>query len=978
MLRGSQRRRLICGHICARSLASKGFDQSSKLSSSPDSKRIGVKNNYYRSKLGNELSSFSEYNKAWFEFGDADDSKKLKLEIVNLCSGGYISEEKVNFFIARRLKDCHNLEISQLLHLLGKKSRNVHNRLLKSHLPAMACQLQKLSVNNWSFIDIASIVYGLQSLDESEDGVIDIISIMTKAAIATLKTEMRPKPSNISMIIIGLQKNRLQTESSREFVSVLSSIVQKRTISFGSQAIGNSIYGLKGMSSDIPEVRVLVTALTAAVESSIDVLSAQETCNAFYGLQGMSSDHIEVRGLLCALLPKIKSCSEHFDSQDIGNTLYGLQGMSSEYPEVRDILRALLPKVKSCLKSFKSQEIANSLYGLQKMSSDYSEVRAIIGALTPRLRDCQDVMSNQEISNSFYGLRGMKSNHPEVLALVSALTVRARECEGVITAGSPTHFTATSSLSEMKDNKSVSRIRGLNSTVRGMSTVEMSNALYGMQKLSSDYQEVRNAVSALTSLTRSCTDRFLARDVSSALYGMKSMKSDCREVRDLVAALTPIVRRSREDLSPQNLGNSIMGLQGMCSSSAVVAGMLSALTPKVVNCKGRLGAQELCNALYGMRRMNSETAAVRTLLTALVPKIHGCTDMLSAQGVGMALYGLQRMNSDCLEVREVLSSLEPLLKKFDGDLTAHSVSNALYGLKAMNTNSMEVRAILAALVPQMRNLSYLDVQGVGNAFYGLQGMSSNCAEVHHILAVLLPKVQCVQDSLDAHAIGNSLYGLRGMGDIGDVQSLLDRLYYHLEALCKKSENFRELPATDVIHLAQNFTLVLPDLRHSLGIKYEHWEGMRRLLIDVLSDIRTEERASHSPRRPQSPAESKVFTAARRAAGHFIGSVTSNGHLFDLFEADVIIAVRRKSGGIDLVNIEVDGDSHLHEKTKLFTSLRDKYLLNRGVRIVRLDTRTLWKMNDTDLEMWVRKIADPELEILPSSHKEPKSILLDAL
>lgn len=974
MFRGIQRRRLISGRVCSRwksPLAFKRFDQSPKFSCSPDSNKTGVTNNYYRSKLSNELSSFSEYNKAWFECGNADDSKKLKLEIVNLCSGGYISEDKVNYFIAERLKDCHNLEISQLLHLLGKKSRNVHNRLLRTHLPAIACQLQKLSVNNWSFIDIASVIYGLQSLDESEDGVIDIISVMTRAAVATLKTELLPKPSNISMIIIGLQRNNLQNEFSREFVSVLSSIVKKRTITFGSQAIGNSMYGLKEMSSDIPEVRVLVSALTAAVQSSTDVLSAQETCNAFYGLQGMCSDYVEVRNLLCALLPKIKNCSENFDSQHIGNTLYGLQEMSSRYPEVRDILRALLPKVKSCQKQFKSQEIANSLYGLQKMSSDYIEVREIIEALTPRLRDCQDVMSNQEISNSFYGLRGMKSNHPEVLALVSALTVRARECESAITMNFQT---------EIHDNKSaLKNPRGTSSSaMRGMSTVEMSNALYGMQKLSSDYQEVRNAVSALTSLTRSCTDRFLARDVSSALYGMKSMKSNCKEVRDLVAALTPIVRRSREGLSPQNLGNSIMGLQGLCSSSAVVASMLRALTPKVVNCKGQLGAQELCNALYGMRRMNSETSAVRTLLTALVPKIHGCTDMLSAQGVGMALYGLQRMNSDCVEVREVLSSLEPLLKKFDGDLTALSVSNALYGLKAMNTDSMEVRAILTALVPQMKNLSYLDVQGVGNAFYGLQGMSSNCAEVHHILAVLLPKVLCVQDSLDAHAIGNSLYGLRGMGDIGDVQCLLDCLYLHLEALCKKSEKFRTMPATDVIHLAQNFTLVLPDLRRSLGVKYEHWEGMRRLLIEVLSDIRSAERASRPPRRPQSPAEFKVFTAAKKAAGHFIGTVTSNGHLFDLFEADVIIAVRRRNGGVDLVNIEVDGDCHLHEKTKLFTSLRDKYLLNRGVRIVRLDTKSLWKMNDAQLELWVRNIADPGSVIPASPASRSANLLLEAL
>jgi hypothetical protein len=49
--------------------------------------------------------------------------------------------------------------------------------------------------------------------------------------------------------------------------------------------------------------------------------------NSLYGLQGMSSDSSEVRAMLSALVPKVESCREALDAQHVGNSLYGLQGM---------------------------------------------------------------------------------------------------------------------------------------------------------------------------------------------------------------------------------------------------------------------------------------------------------------------------------------------------------------------------------------------------------------------------------------------------------------------------------------------------------------------------------------------------------------------------------------------------------------------------------------------------------------------------
>jgi ribonuclease HI len=75
---------------------------------------------------------------------------------------------------------------------------------------------------------------------------------------------------------------------------------------FGAQAVGNSLHGLQGMSSDNAEVRSLVQALSGQVERCREPLSAQHVGNALYGLQGMSSDDAEVRSLIRALSGQVE------------------------------------------------------------------------------------------------------------------------------------------------------------------------------------------------------------------------------------------------------------------------------------------------------------------------------------------------------------------------------------------------------------------------------------------------------------------------------------------------------------------------------------------------------------------------------------------------------------------------------------------------------------------------------------------------
>jgi len=66
---------------------------------------------------------------------------------------------------------------------------------------------------------------------------------------------------------------------------------------------------------------------------STEPLDAQSIGNGLYGLQGMSSDVREVREVLAQMVAKFAQSTEPLDAQAIGNGLYGLRGhsLSSEW-----------------------------------------------------------------------------------------------------------------------------------------------------------------------------------------------------------------------------------------------------------------------------------------------------------------------------------------------------------------------------------------------------------------------------------------------------------------------------------------------------------------------------------------------------------------------------------------------------------------------------------------------------------------------
>jgi hypothetical protein len=88
-------------------------------------------------------------------------------------------------------------------------------------------------------------------------------------------------------------------------------------------------------------------------------------------------------------------------------------------------------------------------------------------------------------------------------------------------------------------------------------------------------------------------------------------------------------------------------------------------------------------------------------------------------------------------------------------------------------------------------------------------------------------------------------------------------------------------------------------------------------------------------------------------------VSSNEHIFNLFESDIILRIPLvNSPSLShsvIVNVEVDGTHHLRERKKRFCMLRDRYLKSQGVVIARIDIHFLQKIKDENtLRDWLLK------------------------
>ena len=389
--------------------------------------------------------------------------------------GQFLPRSEVDYFIETKLKECNVAAISIFMTRSASRSEKTSSvTFLIGYFPAIAARLSALQAQPWTFWQIAAVLSGLKCLRETEDGIQNIIEIMTHITRQSLDRGASVAPDDITLMLSGLGRIVAREHATQNLLSVITEAITKCTGDFTNVEIIKCLRSLQGKSTEQSEVRALLSvlterlravepgtlsaesighimfaayrfdsecvevksflgAVTSHIESSKEGFDAQSMGDAIYGLQKMSSDHIEVRTLISTLLSKSINTKKDILPQTSCNAFSGMRGLKSESAEVRQLLLSLVPNVQGSEKCYHPRGIADFLLGMQNMNSDSIEVRAVLTVLLRHVTNGTGNMDAQSVGNVLYGMQNMKSNSTEVKKISAALVRYVQNSEGVLT-----------------------------------------------------------------------------------------------------------------------------------------------------------------------------------------------------------------------------------------------------------------------------------------------------------------------------------------------------------------------------------------------------------------------------------------------------------------------------------------------------------------------------------------------------------------
>jgi very-short-patch-repair endonuclease len=268
-------------------------------------------------------------------------------------------------------------------------------------------------------------------------------------------------------------------------------------------------------------------------------------------------------------------------------------------------------------------------------------------------------------------------------------------------------------------------------------------------------------------------------------------------------------------------------------------------------------------------------------------------------------------------------------------LTAQAVGSAVYGLKTMKSDHEEVLALFRILIPKFKECSEpFDSHAVSSALYGIQNMKSDNAEVMELLQFFMPKVIGCLHQLGAQEVGNILYGLQNIdfvhtGIETSISDLLNRAEIIVKNTEEKSRHIQSLTYGLTALIVKNGPALI-----KMGL-LERVKVLRRRVIEIKCP-RPSDVASSSTEREYQRLARALVERTNTVRTDLQVSIANNVWLHG-YEADIVLETTRSAtSAVDIINIEIDGPLHVYETKKLFCSIRDEYLREQGIEVVRIE------------------------------------------
>lgn len=308
----------------------------------------------------------------------------------------------------------------------------------------------------------------------------------------------------------------------------------------------------------------LLLALERKLLSRRERLTASMVASAVFGLQGISSDVPTVRRILSVLSDDLRQSSDNLDGKGIGSALFGMQNMTSKSPQVRELLRCLSEVIDRSNATLNAQATGNAFYGLQGMSSDVEETRLVLLSLTKKMRaapmrgrQSDYMLTGQNIGNALWGLRNMSIPDLQETAFRDVLDEESHE------ASSGSSNSVQVAVGEVVQDEVVLAVEALTERIAEssaqMSGQNIGNAFYALHGMSSTHPAVRRLLAALALKLVASTSELSGLDVGMTLYGLRRMDSTLPEVRVVLGALLHKIRTSPVELQLRDLSMAIVG-----------------------------------------------------------------------------------------------------------------------------------------------------------------------------------------------------------------------------------------------------------------------------------------------------------------------------------------------------------------------------------------------------------------------------------
>jgi hypothetical protein len=297
------------------------------------------------------------------------------------------------------------------------------------------------------------------------------------------------------------------------------------------------------------------------------------------------------------------------------------------------------------------------------------------------------------------------------------------------------------------------------------------------------------------------------------------------------------------------------------------------------------------------------------------------------------MYGINQIQ-DSTEVRALLREMTLKIDLCDEILKPQELANAIFGLQGMsNEDSSEVKDLIKAIVKQSFKCN--DVQWSSKHIqqvFGIQ-LCIDSVEISELLAVIKPKILSCPSFESFQEVGNCLYGLNRL--IATNHDAMEISLY----LCSKVDvdKIRRGNKCDKDYRALIHGLI-PLTTNSVDETLRNLA--KRLLSEMLSIpdhtnfIQNEELSGHEKNKQEK---------LERAFKDYQNIKVSMNRFILGYSYDILIEIHN---GMDeeiksqkecmFIDVEIDGPNHLTKRSKHFQRIRDQYLNDHGVKVLRYD------------------------------------------